>query len=99
MHSGAGRISRIRMGTMSLFESGYSSGQISLEDICRNKAEDTSTGEVKIEAICDLIIRGGWPENIGLPLEYAALLPSQYIEAIVKDDVSRLDEKNVTTKR
>lgn len=93
MHSGAGRISRIRMGTMSLFESGYSSGRISLEDICRNKAEDTSTGEVKIEAICDLIIRGGWPENIGLPLEYAALLPSQYIEAIVKDDVSRLDEK------
>jgi len=93
MHSGAGRISRIRMGTMSLFESGYSSGRISLEDICRNKAEDTSTGEIKIEAICDLIIRGGWPENIGLTLEYAALLPNQYIEAIVKDDASRLDDK------
>lgn len=93
MHSGAGRISRIRMGTMSLYESGYSSGEISLEDICRDKAEDVNTGEVKLEVLCDLIIRGGWPENIGLPLEYAALLPGQYIEAIVMDDASKLDGK------
>ena len=91
MHSGAGRISRIHMNTMSLFESGYSSGQISLQDICKNKTVDVRTGDIRLETICDLIIRGGWPENIGLPLDLAALLPSQYIEAIVRDDASRID--------
>lgn len=46
MHSGAGRIGKLRMYPMSLFETGDSSGDISLEDICKNKIENKLTGEV-----------------------------------------------------
>lgn len=97
MHSGAGRIARIHMHTMSLYENGNSSGEISLQDICEKKAPDIMTGEVSLERIAELIIRGGWPEIIGMPLNLASLIPSQYIEAIITDDASRIDGKKRDT--
>lgn len=94
MHSGAGRIARVRMQTMSLYEAGYSSGQISLRDICEGTASDLMTGEVRLQDLADYIVRGGWPENIGQPIEEAALVPGQYLEAIIDDDASRIDGVN-----
>ncbi len=91
LHSGAGRIARLRMHTMSLYEAGYSSGQVSLKDICTGEAPSLMTGEVDLMEIIDRIIRGGWPENIGVPLDLAMLLPGQYIQAILADDIYRLD--------
>ncbi len=91
LHSGAGRIARLRMNTMSLYESGNSDGKISLRDICMGTAPSIMTGEVELIQIIDFIVRGGWPENIGIPLEDAALLPLQYLNAIIEDDVYRLD--------
>lgn len=91
MHSGAGRIGRIKMHTMSLYEAGYSDGKISLEDICEGKAGDILTGEVELDRLVDYIIRGGWPDNIDIPLQAAALVPKQYVEAIIDDDSSRID--------
>lgn len=93
MHSGAGRIARFHMHTMSLYETGSSSGTVSLQDICKNKAEDVLTGEVSLENLAGLIIRGGWPETIGMPLNLASMIPEQYIEAIIEDDASRIDGK------
>lgn len=93
MHSGAGRIARLAMDTMSLYETGDSSGEVSLQDICTGKAPDIMTGEVDLARIAELIIRGGWPESIGMPIEFASLLPGQYIEAIISDDASRIDGK------
>lgn len=91
MHSGAGRIARIRMQPMSLYEEGFSDGKVSLQDICLNKAPDVMTGEVDLRNLIDFILRGGWPENINVPLQLAALVPAQYVEAIITDDSSRLD--------
>lgn len=91
MHSGAGRIARIRMQPMSLYEEGFSDGKVSLQDICLNKAHDVMTGEVDLRNLIDFILRGGWPENINVPLQLAALVPAQYVEAIITDDSSRLD--------
>lgn len=93
MHSGAGRIARVVMRTMSLYEQGISTGDVSLQDICEQKAEDVLTGEVDIMKIAEAIIRGGWPETLDMPFELAALLPGQYIEAIIADDASRIDGK------
>ncbi len=93
LHSGAGRIARLRMRPMSLFEARHSSGRISLQDICTGTAPDTLIGEVSLGEIVKHIVRGGWPENIDAPLEMAALLPGQYINAILSDDLFRLDEK------
>ena len=91
MHSGAGRIGRIQMHPMSLFEAGFSSGKVSLHDICTKQAGDHATGSVSIEALIDHIVRGGWPDNIETPLDAASLIPGQYISAIITDDAYRID--------
>jgi len=49
------------------------------------------TGEVDLKNLIELIIRGGWPGSIGLPIEQAALLPTEYLNAVVDDDVYRID--------
>ena len=91
LHSGAGRIARIRMRTMSLYESGDSSGDVSLEDLCNGKLTPKMTGEVDLKNVIEFIIRGGWPASIGLPIESAALLPKEYLEAVLNDDIYRVD--------
>ena len=91
LHSGAGRIARLRMRPMSLYESGDSSGNISLEDICNGKIKPSMTGEVDIREIINLILKGGWPANLDMPVDKAMLLSVEYIEAVINDDVYRID--------
>ena len=91
LHSGAGRIARLRMRPMSLFEAGKSSGKISLREICNGNLEAQLTGEVQLTNLIDYIIRGGWPNNQELPIEEASLLPKEYISAILSDDIERID--------
>lgn len=91
LHSGAGRIARVRMNTMSLYESGDSSGEVSLKDICNGYITPKLTGEVDLRKLIEYIVRGGWPASIGLPIENAMLLSKQYLEAVLEDDVYRMD--------
>lgn len=91
MHSGAGRIARLRMRPMSLYESGDSAGTVSLEKLCNDDISPAMTGEVQLMDLIEYIIRGGWPGNINIPIEQAALLPMQYIDAIIDDDIYRMD--------
>lgn len=91
LHSGAGRIGKLRMRTMSLYESGDSSGKVSLEALCRGKIATALTGEVDLKNLIALIIRGGWPGAIQLPVEQAALLPTEYLNAVIDDDVFHID--------
>ena len=91
MHSGAGRIGKIKMFPMSLYESGDSSGDVSLQDICNNKAINKLTKETSLKNIIEFILRGGWPGSIDLPIEQAVLIPKQYVEEIIDDDSYRID--------
>ena len=91
LHSGAGRIAKLRMRPMSLFESGNSSGDISLTDISEGRIEPKISGEVDLRKLIDFIIRGGWPANQETTLKQAAYLPIQYIRAVLDDDVYRID--------
>ena len=91
LHSGAGRIAKLRIRPMSLFESGNSSGDISLKDICEGRIEPKISGEVDLRKLIDFIIRGGWPANQETTLKQAAYLPIQYIRAVLDDDVYRID--------
>lgn len=91
LHSGAGRIAKLRMRPMSLFESGDSSGRISLTALCQGIIEPVMTGEVDLNKIIEYIVRGGWPASLGLPVGEAALLPAQYLEAVIQDDAFRMD--------
>ena len=91
LHSGAGRIARLRMRPMSLAESGDSSGAVSLEALCRGELRPAMTGEVEIKKLIDLMIRGGWPGSLSLSAQQAALLPGEYLNAVIDDDVYRMD--------
>ena len=91
LHSGAGRIARLRMRPMSLYEAGFSTGEVSLQELCADRFASAMTGEVTLERLIDYIIRGGWPDNIDMPLEQAALLGTEYINVIIADDVYRVD--------
>lgn len=100
LHSGAGRIARLRMRPMSLYESGDSSGTVSLEQLCRGQLNPAMTGEASLKKLIELIIRGGWPGAVNLPVEQAALLPAEYLNAAI-DDVYRIDgvKRNTTKMR
>lgn len=99
LHSGAGRIGKLRMRPMSLYESGNSSGQISLEALCSGQLTPAVTGEVNLQDIITFIIRGGWPGSLNLPVKQAALLPQQYLQAVLDDDVYRIDDVKRNTQK
>ena len=92
LHSGVGRIGKLRMRPMSLFEAGCSSGVVSLEELCNGNLTQKLIGEVDIHNLIDYIIRGGWPGNQETPIESAGLLPKEYITGVVDDEVHRIDD-------
>ena len=61
LHSGAGRIGKLRMRPMSLYESGDSCGKVSLEKLCHGEMTPAMTGDVDIKKLIEFILRGGWP--------------------------------------
>lgn len=81
------------MRPMSLFESGDSSGDISLQELCEGRLAPALTGEVDLVNLARLIVRGGWPGNLDTRPEDATLLPQSYIDAILNDDSQRIDGK------
>ncbi|WP_295916788.1 DUF4143 domain-containing protein [uncultured Anaerovibrio sp.] len=91
LHSGAGRIARLRMHPMSLFEAGNSSGDVSLAELCQGRIKSKLTGDVELRKIADYIVRGGWPGNQDNDIEAARLLPEEYITATIEDDIVRID--------
>ena len=91
-HSGAGRIARLRMRPMSLFESGDSTGEISLKDICDGVIKQKITSEVSLKKIAEYIIRGGWPGNLDTDTKDSGLIPAEYIKAVIEDDIHRIDD-------
>ena len=93
LHSGAGRIGKLRMRPMSLYESGDSSGEVSLRDLCEGRPVSALTGEVDLRDLANFIVRGGWPGNLDAPIENASILPQAYLDAILDDDSQRVDGK------
>jgi predicted AAA+ superfamily ATPase len=92
MHSGTGRISRMKMRTMSLFESGESSGEISLTDLFDGKTEMFGKSKVTLEQIAFILTRGGWPAAVSEKNEVLALKKAfDYFEAVISEDISRVD--------
>ena len=90
MHTGTGRIIRMRMRPMSLFESGDSSGQVSLRDLFGGK-DISAIDNHSIEDIAFLICRGGWPASLNNSNKVALKQAIDYYDAVVNDDISRVD--------
>ena len=92
IHSGTGRIKSIRMNTMSLYESGDSSGIISLQDLCENKFETKIIENTNLEKLAYLIVRGGWPGNIDVEVSDCLELAKGYMENVIKTDLQKVDK-------
>lgn len=92
-HSGAGRIGRLNMYTMSLYESGDSSGEASLTKMINNTQETINTGSIEILQLAKLLIRGGWPANINVSESKIGLIPKSYIDSILNIDMNEGTEK------
>lgn len=90
LHSGAGRISRMRMRTMSWVERGWSDGSVRLNDILAGKKIDTAIVETPVPEIISRIAIGGWPQHI-FASEAAALKNNRdYVDNIIESDIRRV---------
>ena len=90
MHTGIGRISRLLMRPMSLYESKDSSGEVSLRDLFEDK-NISAINETSLEEIAFLICRGGWPKAIGLDEKPSLFQAIDYYKSVVSTDISRVD--------
>ena len=95
-HTGTGRISRMQMRPMSMFESGDSNGQISLRSLFNGDLDIEGLSNLSIEHLAFCIVRGGWPNSIGISENVAIKKAIDYVENVINSDISRVDnvEKN-----
>lgn len=91
-HTGAGRFAWLTMRPMSLWESGESSGDVSLNEIFFHPEKVDGTNSLKMEDVAFAICRGGWPKSLNKKTQKAALRQAtEYFEAITRSDISRVD--------
>lgn len=90
-HTGTGRISRMRMRPMSLYESGESTGSVSLSDLFQGNADVTSMSNLTIDDLAYAICRGGWPASLSMDKDDALDVAKDYIEAICERDATAVD--------
>lgn len=96
-HTGTGRIARINMRPMSLFESKESNGSISLGKLFKDGFRSSEcASDLSIEQIAFAICRGGWPASLQLKGKEALRMANSYVESVINHDVSEIDsvEKN-----
>lgn len=91
-HSGNGRIGRLSMRTMSLWESGESTGTVSLNDLFEGKDIEPQDNPLDIKRIAYLLCRGGWPQATFMTGEVALDQARDYYETIYKADIQRIDD-------
>lgn len=92
-HSGTGRVSWILMRPMSLWESGDSDGMISIGKLFESGLEQAySVQEKNLKEIAYLICRGGWPAFLKTTKEGALDIAENYVDAVTKKDISRVDK-------
>ena len=90
-HTGTGRIARVVMRPMSLFESQESNGEVSLQRLFDNTQESGSVSSLSIEDISYAICRGGWPAALMFPKDDALEVSRNYVDAVIEEDISRVD--------
>lgn len=97
-HTGTGRFAWLKLRTMSLWESGDSTGEVSLARLFANDAEDyfvEGINQIDLERLAYLTCRGGWPKALNKKTEKAALQQAiEYFEAVTSFDISRVDDTN-----
>ena len=91
IHSGTGRFATIKMRPMTLYESGESSGAVSLRELFEDNALVTQRNNLDIEDIAYLTCRGGWPSATIIPEEVALDQVFDYVDSVIQKDIQRVD--------
>lgn len=99
IHSGTGRIGRLKMRTMSLWESEESSGSVSLNDLFNGVDFGTPSNDINIEQLAFLICRGGWPKSTLLRKNASLDEAFDYFDAIYNVDIHRVDNIRRSSER
>ena len=90
-HSGTGRFAWLTMRPMSLYESGDSTGEVSIKDLFEGNTEIDGESNISIERLAFLVCRGGWPQSVGMRDEIALDQAFDYYDAVVRTDINRAD--------
>lgn len=98
-HTGTGRFSWLTMRPMSLFESGESNGEVSLNNLFNNPQRISATNNLTLNDIAFLCCRGGWPRSVFMDNDIALEQAYDYYDAVVNSDISRVDGINRTPER
>lgn len=98
-HSGTGRIAQITMRPMSLWESGDSSGSVSIRRLFEGMTDISGINDKNIEDLAFLICRGGWPRAVTQKKNIALGRAYDYYDAIVNVDIHRVDKVERSTER
>ena len=91
-HSGTGRFARLKMRPMSLYESGESNGNVSLENLFSTPESIEGVSELGIERLAFLVCRGGWPLSTCLEGEDALIQARDYVNGVANSDINRVDD-------
>lgn len=90
-HSGTGRFAWVTMRNMSLYESGESSGEVSIRNLFDGNSDVSGTNDIDIGRLAFLVCRGGWPDVLDLEDGIALEAAFDYLDGIVNSDISRVD--------
>ena len=93
-HSGTGRFAWVTMRPMSLYESGDSTGDVSLTNLFTNPSNIEGVSNLNFEKLAFVTCRGGWPQTIDMPKDIALDQAIDYYEAVVRSDINRVDGIN-----
>lgn len=91
-HSGTGRFTWLTMWPMSLYESGDSSGEVSLKTLFDGVTEIDGASDLDIDRLAFLVCRGGWPQAVDMRDEIALDQAMDYYDAVVRSDINRADD-------
>lgn len=92
-HTGAGRLTRLRMRPMSLFEMGLSTGEISLASLLRQEPQRTGRSSISIRELAEFVCIGGWPGNLNRSLSRSMRANRDYLSEVQRVDVQRVEGK------
>ena len=90
-HSGTGRFTWLTMRPMSLYESGDSTGEVSIKDLFEGNTEIDGDSGLSIDRLAFLVCRGGWPQAVDMRDEIALDQVVEYYDAVVHSDINRAD--------
>lgn len=90
MHTGTGRISRVLMRPMSLYESGESTGEVSFSDILKGK-DISGVSKLSLEDLASIIVRGGWPASIEVKSDAKYRFAKEYVKSLIHEEVKKID--------